>query len=170
MGNHTYEININNNTQGSKQSPIAGNDTPATDTTVKGNGKMSAARLITSKAIGATNTYIKPFVDQMWSQHVTTISLRTGAQEQEERLSFKTDMVKRGVDFGLSISVGAALGGGFGALIGGFMGFVTTAVDYGNQKEKLDLERRVENVGLRYLNNRAGGTVASFNRSRQKNQ
>ena len=72
--------------------------------------------------------------------------------------------------FGISVITGALIGGGVGAVVGGVMSLATMAVDYSNKMENLNLQRSTENIGLRYMNMRAGGSVASFSGSRMKSQ
>ncbi|MDE7406481.1 MAG: hypothetical protein K2M89_06385 [Clostridiales bacterium] len=174
-----YEIVIRNDTADARKSPIAGSGTAASDTTSNGGGGGDGLSLRQGAAKGlvAVNHYIKPFVDQMATQYVTTVQLRTGSQELEERMSFKMNVTQKVVSFGSSMLTGALMGsagGPVGAVVGAVAGAVmrlaTMAVDYSNKQEKLNLQRSVENVGLRYMNARAGGSVASFSGSRLKNQ
>lgn len=169
-----YEIVIRNETNSGKKSPIAGSGTAPSDTTNTGgsgaDSSISPVRTAAAKGLVAVNTYIKPFVDQMVTQHVTTIALRTGAQEQEDRMSFALGVAQKVYSFGTSVATGALVGGLPGALIGGVMSLATMAIDYSNKQERINLQRSVENVGLRYMNSRAGGSVASFSGSRLKNQ
>ncbi len=160
-----YDIFIHDDTRNTKKSPIAGSGTATSDITKGENLRLGAA-----KGLVAVNSYIKPFVDQMATQYVTTISLRTGAQEQEERMSFTLQAGQKVYGFFTSIATGAIVGGLPGAIIGGVLNLITMGIDYSNKQEKINLQRSVENVGLRYLNNRAGGSVASFSGSRLKNQ
>ena len=168
-----YEVFIKYTGERAKKSPIAGNGT--SPSTVGGNNNgdssdsMSPQRGV-AKSLVAVNKYIKPFVDQMVTQHVTTVSLRTGAQELEERMSFKMQVAQKIYGFGTSVITGALIGGGVGAVVGGVMSLATMAVDYSNKRENLNLQRSAENIGLRYMNTRAGGSVASFSGSRMKSQ
>lgn len=171
-----YEIVIRNQTGDAQKSPIAGSGTAATDTTNPGSGDMTL-REGAAAGLVAVNHYIKPFVDQMATQYVTTVQLRTGSQELEERMSFNLNVTQKVVSFGSSVAMGALMGsagGPLGAIAGAFAGAVmslaTFAVDYSNKQENINLQRSVENVGLRYMNIRAGGSVASFSGSRLKRQ
>lgn len=174
-----YEIILRNETNSGQKSPIAGNGTTPSETNNNsgGNNSISTTRRGAASALVAVNTYIKPFVDQMATQYVSTVALKTGAQEQEERMSYTMNVAQKVYSFGSSLATGALMGsaGGpigaiAGAIIGGVMSLATMAVDYSNKQEKLDLQHSVESIGLRYLNNRAGGSVASFSGSRLKNQ
>ena len=165
-----FEIILKNETESNKRSPISGSGSAARSTPGGSSGEWMTGRQATAKGLVAVNHYIKPFVEQMVTQHVTTVALRTGAQEAEERLSFKMQVGQKVYGLASSIITGALVGGVAGAVVGGAMSLVTTVIGYTNQQEKLNLQRSVENVGLRYMNARAGGSVASFSGSRLKNQ
>ncbi|MDE6618523.1 MAG: hypothetical protein K2K13_05825 [Clostridiales bacterium] len=165
----THEIIIRNETSNAKKSPIAGSGTAATDTTSNIGGGMTLQQGA-AKGLVAVNSYIKPFVDQMITQRVTTVSLRTGAQELEERMSFSLNVAQKVVGFGSSVAMGALVGGVPGAIVGGVMSLMTMGIEYSNKQEKINLQHGVENIGLRYVNTRAGGSVASFSGRRQKHQ
>lgn len=169
-----YEIIIRHDTAngGNAKSPIAGNGAQATDTTAQQGGTpaISAGRVAAAKSIFFANSYIMPFVDKMVTQKISTVALRTGAQELEDRMSFAYQVGKQAFGFVESVAVGALVGNLPGAIIGGAMSLALTAVEYSNRQQKIDLQHSVEDVGLRYINARAGGSVASFSASRFKNQ
>ena len=110
------------------------------------------------------------FVNQVVSYRIQTVSLRTGAEEQQERLAFAYSIAKQVGGTLLSTAVGAAMGGGIGAVVGLVVGIAHTAISYSQKAEELRIQKTVEDVGLRYLNARAGGSVASFSGSRLRNQ
>lgn len=163
-----YEIVIRNETEGSDRSPISGSNASKKDTTSSGGG-IAPWRKNIAKGIAVTNTYIKPFADQLITQKVSTVELRTGAQELEDKLSFGYQMGQKAFGFVESVAVGALVGNLPGAILGGIMSLATMAVDYSNKQQKIDLQRSVENIGLQYMNIRAGGSVASFSGSRTSN-
>lgn len=163
-----YEIVIKNETSDKKKSPIAGDNATAKNTAANQSTTNGAA--IGIKALVSFNHFIKPFVNKVATQYISTISLRTGAQELEDKMSFALQTTQKVGGFVGSIAVGAAVGNLPGALIGGMVSLATTALDYYNKQSKLDMDRSVENVNLRYMNMRAGGSVASFSGSRMKNQ
>lgn len=162
-----YEIVIKNETSDDKKSPIAG-DNAKSKASAAADSPSAAALGV--KALVAYNHYIKPFVNKVATQYVSTISLRTGAQELEDKMSFALQTAQKVGGFVGSIAVGAAVGNLPGAIIGGLMSVTTTAIDIAIKQSRFDMERGVENVSLRYMNMRAGGSVASFSGSRMKNQ
>lgn len=164
-----YEIVIKNETSDNKKSPVAGDNATAKNTGTQQSTSASGVA-IGVKALVSFNHFIKPFVNKVATQYISTISLRTGAQELEDKMSFAVQTAQKVGGFVGSIAVGVAVGNLPGALIGGLMSVTTTALDIYNKQSKLDMERSVENVSLRYMNMRAGGSVASFSGSRMKNQ
>lgn len=165
-----YEIVIHNATTSgnSNKNPVAGSNASGENTSA--SKQPSESRLAAAKVLGITNSSIKPFVDQMVSQKVTTVTLRTGAQELEERMSVKVQIGQTVWGIASSAATGALVGGLPGAIVGGLLGVATTAIDLSNKQKEIDLQKSVENVGLRYMDVRAGGSVASFSGSRMKSQ
>lgn len=163
-----HEIIIENKTNSRKKSPVAGSGSASKDTSQ--SNEISKGTRAVAKTIVSFDNYVKPFVDQVVTQHITTVSLRTGAEELEERLSFAQSIGQRIYGLGKSVVVGALIGNIPGAIIGAVMNIATTAIEYSNKQRQIELQRNVEHVGLRYLNARAGGSVASFSGSRLKNQ
>lgn len=166
-----YEIIIRHDTAngGNAKSPIAGSGAQATDTTAQQGGTpaISTGRVAAAKGIFFANSYIMPFVDKMVTQKISTVALRTGAQELEDRMSFAYQVGKQAFGFVESVAVGALIGGGVpGALIGGAMHVALTMVEYSTRKQEIDLKHRVEDISLHFMNTRAGGSVASFNKDR----
>ncbi|MCH5165649.1 MAG: hypothetical protein J1G01_04540 [Clostridiales bacterium] len=162
----TYEIFIKNEAASEKSSPIAGGGSESKSASQSSGG----VNIGIAKGLVAYNHYIKPFVSQMVNHHVSTVALRTGAEEHEERLSFAVSAVQKVGGLVSSVAMGAIIGNLPGAIIGGVLSIATTAMEYSNKQRQLDMQRTVENIGLRYMNARAGGSVASFSGSRMKAQ
>lgn len=169
MAENNYSITIKNETRQAK-SPIAGNNgspiasKPSggnTDTTDTGIDGVAAL-----KKVVAVKGILVPVVDTVISNKISTVELRTSAAEQQERLSFAYSIGKQVGGIALSTAIGAATGNLPGALLGFTAGLINTAMSYRNRANELGLYRTVENVGLGYLNSRAGGTVATFSGSR----
>ena len=123
-----------------------------------------------SKAAAATyiayKQYIAPFVKQAISYQISTVSLKTGRVEHQQRLQFAYDAGSKVVQLVENIAIGAAVGGLPGAIIGATVSVVQTAVQYAQAKHTLDLERSAESISIGLQNVRAGGSVASYNSSR----
>lgn len=177
MADHTYTITIQNTTDQTQQ-PIAGNNGKASDSTPtaptnsvapsatskSGGNSSSLKRLIAVKGI------VAPVVDTLVSHRISTVAVRTGAAEQQDRLSFAYSMGKQIASVALSTALGAATGNLPGALIGFALGVGNAAISYGNKVNEIQLQNDVENVGLGFMDIRAGGSVATFSGSRLRRQ
>ena len=161
-----YEIIIKNETDTAQSSPIAGNTAENT-----ASGEETGINIPSGvKGILAVKSIVAPFVDQVVSHEISTVSLKTGASEQQDRLSFVYSVGKQVGSAALKIATGAVIGGLPGALFGLAMSVAHTAISYGQKGADIQMQHDLENVGLRYLNTRAGGIVASFSGSRQNRQ
>lgn len=162
-----YELVIRNETDDS-ESPIASGGA------AKSANKNGPAPGMTSrqafKEVMAVGGVAASFVNQVVTHQIQTVSLRTGAEEQQERLSFAYSIAKQVGSTVLSTAVGAALGGGIGAIIGLVVGIEHAALSYMQKVNELRTQKTLEDIGLRYLNARAGGSIASFSGSRFRSQ
>lgn len=161
-----YEIVLRNETN-DDESPIASGG--AAKSANKGGASEITGRQAFKKVM-AVGGIAASFVNQVVTHQIQTVSLRTGAEEQQERLAFAYSIAKQVGGTLLSTAVGAAMGGGIGAVVGLVVGIAHTAISYSQKAEELRIQKTVEDVGLRYLNARAGGSVASFSGSRLRNQ
>lgn len=161
-----FELVLRNETN-DDESPIASGG--AAKSANKGGvsditGRQAVKKVMAAGGIAAS------FVNQVVTHQIQTVSLRTGAEEQQERLAFAYSIAKQVGGTLLSTAVGAAMGGGIGAVVGLVVGIAHTAISYSQKAEEMRIQKTVEDVGLRYLNARAGGSVASFSGSRLRNQ
>lgn len=176
MADDTYTIVLKNETE-QANTPIAGSNstaqalkpqttqTPTTgDMSSGGNGEALFKQVIAVKGI------LAPVVDTVVSHQVSTVTLRTGAVEQQDRLSFAYSIGKQATSITMSTALGAATGNLPGALIGLALGITNTALSYKNRADEIQLQNNVENVGLRLADIRAGGSVATFSGSRLRRQ
>lgn len=160
-----YTANKSNNSlvAGSTASPKTTTASSMPDTS--GNGRAVLGRMV---ALGGMAVH---FTDQIISHEISVVSLKTGAIEQQERLSFAYSIGKQIGGMVLSTAVGAVVGGGLpGALIGLASSVASTALNYRQKAAEIQLRHDIEDIGLRYINARAGGTVASFSGSRLRRQ
>ncbi len=175
MLSSNYSITINYTTNKSNKSPVAGSTTSAKTTAnasapsstpdTSDSGRAALGRML---AVGGLAVR---FTDKVISHEISVVSLKTGASEQQERLSFAYSVGKQVGGIIISTAIGAAVGGGLpGALIGLATSITATAMSYGQKIAEIDLQHDIEDVGLRYMNMRAGGSVASFSGSRSKRQ
>lgn len=161
---HKYSIVVKWETAESNDTPVAGQ-----------NGGQSSENSGSSKptwvkGLVAYNSYVKPFVSAAINHQIQTISLRTGADEQQQRIQFAYDIGKQAVGIIENIAVGAAIGSLPGALIGATLGVATTLINYANRANTLRYEQNLESVTLRGMNVRAGGYTPSYAASRSRTQ
>lgn len=165
----SYTITLKNETQSeqAERNPIAGS---GAQTQNGDSGGVASWRKGVAKGIVTFNTYVKPFVDQLVTQQISTITLRTGAEELQEKAEFAYSAIKAGVGLIESVLIGGLVGNLPGAVIGGLMSISTTAISYANKAQTLNLQRSVESMSLRNMEIRAGGSLATFSGSRGRSQ
>lgn len=170
MAKSNYVITIKNETQGKKKSPIAGSDSTASKNTSNNNdGKISREQ---AAGFFAYKRYISPFVKQALSYGISTVSLKTGRTEYQQRLQFAYDVAGNVAGMGENIAMGFLLSGGnpVGAVAGAAISLIHTAVNYAQSANTFNLNRSLENVSIGLADLRAGGSVASYSNSRREKQ
>lgn len=165
--NNAYVFTFKNETEtGKKKNPVAGNGAEPKE----GSGSQSSSRKAAiAKGIVVYRT-AKSFVDQAVTHNISTVSLRTGAEELQERLAFAREMTQKGLNIVESVAFGALVGNAAGAIIGLMTSVSHTVISYAQKAETLRLERSVENASLHNMAIRAGGSLATFSGSRGKRQ
>lgn len=162
-----YTIWIKNGTK-KREKAIAG----TTGDNQKDNSAQTGENSqLNSKAVAgyiAYKHYVSPFVKQAISYRISTVSLRTGRTEHQQRLQFAYDVGSKVVGLAENVVMGLALSGGnpLGAVAGAAVSVVQTAVQYAQAQNTISLERNAENISIGLMNIRAGGSVAAFNSSR----
>ena len=159
----SYEITVTLKEKKAKN-PVAGSDSEA-ENTDGGNLPKEIA-----KGYGVVKKFVSPFISQVITAQTSTVSLRTGAEELQERLQFSQNAIRQGFGVIESVVVGGLLGGAPGAIVGAAMGVAQTAMTYEFRRQELQMQKDVEDVSLRLLNIRAGGSLAAFSGSRETNQ
>lgn len=158
-----YEMVVTNQTQEEQKNPVAGNYAE-TESAVENVGQSVA------KGYGMVKKFVAPFVSQLVTAQTSTVSLRTGAEELQERLQFAESIAQRGFGLAESVVIGGLAGGVGGAVFGAVMTIATTVTSYALKARELDLQQREESISLQQLAVRAGGSLSSFSGSRGRNQ
>ncbi len=173
MADYSAEIIIKDETTNQESSPIANNGGgggESTKNTSAGAGGNKDSGLEARKTVAKTYFAIKhivaPFVTQGINYGISTISIRTGQVEQQQRAQFAYDVASKAFGMVESIAMGAAIGGLAGAIGGAVMSLATTITGYALQQQKLNLAESAENISLGFMNARAGGSVATTSGSR----
>lgn len=158
-----YSIVFKNETSEQKKNPVAGNATEPTEESSPSSGKSLVKGLVAFKS------FVQPFVEQVATSYTSTVALRTGADELQEKMQFAKSVISQGVGIAESIIVGAAYGNAPGAVLGALIGITNTGVSYMFKAWELKWQRQVEDVSLGAMLVRAGG-AAAFSGSRERSQ
>ena len=113
---------------------------------------------------------IVPFVKQAIGFSVNTISLRTGAEESQQRAQFAYDIASQAFSLGKGIWIGAIAGGLPGALVGAGLSILTTVFSYSYKAQEIQMQSDLEQISLAGLNRRAGSYAPSHTGSREVRQ
>ena len=149
-----YTITLKNDTSTSKSNPIANNEGKS-DTQ---NAKESVSKE-NIKALGtALVAYrtVKSFAVQNINYNVSTVALRTGSNEMQERANFINSMAQKGVGIIESVGIGFATGGAVGAIAGLLLSTAHTAVSYMQAQNTINLQQQLENQSITANYIRAG--------------
>lgn len=161
-----YEIWIRaRNDEGEKKSPIAGGKGKVKKVETP-EEKSLKARKAGVRAYVAIKRNIAPFISASLDYSISTISLRTGRVERQQRTEFWYGIAKQGAGIVENIAIGALVGGAAGAITGAIASVAQTALSYGFQYSKLRTGSNLENISLALMDVRAGGSTASYDQSR----
>lgn len=138
---------------------VTDNDTPKA-ATGEGGESLNVVGKGSKKAITkvAGYHYAKKAAMMVWDYNVSTIALKSGREMLQER----QETAKKYISFGISVAEGAMSGlmmsGGnpAGALIGAAVTTIYKVAEIGIESSKLNLQRRVDDIGLTQANIRAG--------------
>ena len=147
----TYEIIIKNET-GQAESPIANDQNDNTSDSEKDTEKK-AKKVITGAMLYRTG---KALVRSQIGHEISTISLRTGQTELQQRYEFANRIAESVFDVGESIAVGASVGKGWGAVIGAVIGIGSKLVGLVHKQDTYNLNQQLEQETLWRNNIRAG--------------
>ncbi len=174
MADYSAEIIIKDETQNQESSPIANNGAGGGGSTknTSGGAKGGGAKddNVAKSIVGgyfAIKSIVAPFVSQAINYGISTINIRTGQLEQQQKAQFAYDMASKAFGLVESIAVGAAVGGIAGAIGGAVMSIATTITGYALAQQKLNLAESQENISLGFMNARAGGSIATTSGSRR---
>lgn len=175
MADYSAEIIIKDETTNQEISPIANNSGSGGGESTKNTSAGAQADKDTSKnalkqgvkGYFAIKHIVAPFVTQAIGYGISTISVRTGQVEQQQRAQFAYDIASKAFGLAESIAVGAMVGGLAGAIGGAVMSIATTVTGYALQQQKLNLEESAENISLGFMNARAGSSLATTSGSRR---
>lgn len=144
-----------------KKSAVAGAGTGSTGTdNISESSKSSSMDAVTNKLKKMVSfAAIKSTADKIVNYNISQVSLRTGASEYEQRMSFTYNTASQVVGAGAALEIGAATGGPAGlavAAIGLAVSGVHKLMDIAQKEEALRLQESLENVSISMARVRAG--------------
>lgn len=149
----TYELILRNETDDDIAKEVGGTGGIQTeDKTSESTGGESSESITAEGALKRLFGYktLKGYAVQTIGFGVSTVQLRTGSSEAQQRTTFAYNVAMKGVSILENVVGGAVIGGKsggwIGALIGLTVGAASTAIDITQQLERLDMEKRVEDV------------------------
>lgn len=157
-----YTITIKNETQSSK-SPIADNLQSTKSESTQENDKLSRKDLA---GYFAFKRIVSPFVRMGIEYGISTINVRTGRAEAQQRIQFAYSVGRQVVGVLENVAIGALVGGLPGAIVSAVMSTVTTVAGYAINQGKINMQRDLESISLGLMNIRAGGEIAAVSGSR----
>lgn len=159
-----YTIYIKNQTQQKTQKAIANENGEKEDTSPqKEGGKKENVGV---KTYISFKRVVAPFVSSALNHQISTVTLRTGRVEEQQKLQFAYDIGSKVANAAENVVIGALTGGGVGAVVGLATSAVQTGVNLIMKVDTINKQRSLENVSIGLLNARAGGDITSYNGSR----
>ena len=158
MASNEYIIRIPLPTDSQSSGPVS-----ATQIS-NGGGDTSEQKGYMAKSAESAKSAVKQIVsygtaiavaDKLISYDISTVSLRTGATEYEQKLQFGYSMAKQTL---LPAAIGLATGGLPGAIIGGLFSFAMQGITWAQNSQTIQYNKQLESISLRMANTRAGVT------------
>lgn len=151
MPEREYVITIKNTTRnGEKKPKVAGDNEEKKDPKKKDDDAIKGVSAMTAYS------YAKAFVAQTVSHEVNMVELRTGATEYAQKVQYAWEVTQRVYSAGETIASGAAVGGGWGAVIGIAVAGMREIVSSIQRVDTLNTKRHLENESLARGLRRAG--------------
>lgn len=165
MEDRTYRYIFENRGGSAKNSPVAGDKTQP-EKQKKSESDDSAGSVGLASVLVAWNK-VSPYAYSAISHEISKVELITGAAEHSQRVQSVFSLTKSAIGVVESAIAGGALTGGnpIGFIVGTAVGVLSTAVGYAQNADRLNTERKVEDVSLAMQRRRAGTA-----RSRSDNQ
>ena len=100
------------------------------------------------------------------SYEISTVSLRTGEAERQQRMQLTYDILSRVGSAATTIAMGAKVGGVYGAAAAAAYEVINTSISVGQQVGRFQLQRDLENKSLGLARIRSGDSLAYINGNR----
>ena len=163
MAANEYVIRFELPNGGKSKSPVSKASTTGTeqDSEEKSWATKNAesAQAATKKIVSVSTAMA--VADNLISYEISTVSLRTGAKEYEQKLQLGYSIVKQTA---VPIVMGAMAGGLAGAAIGVAFGVAMQAISWAQNAQTIEYKRQIENISIGMARVRAGVTGSRSNR------
>ena len=146
----------------------ADNKSPIASDGMSGAGSTESKGLLTKEgaaafAVGfAAYKTVKSFATQVINYKVSTVSLRTGSNELQQRADFINEVAQKGLGILETTTAGALVGGLPGALVGLAIGSLHTAVGFIQNQDKINLQYELEQETIQRNIIRAGARGSRY--------
>lgn len=159
-----YIIHVVNDANKESGAPVSNAGT-GTQPDTAGDGKNNS-----TSSLGGVMAQAKKIVsvgtagmiaDKLVSYQINTVSLRTGANEYEQKLQYGYSALKQTV---LPIAAGAVMGGLPGVIIGGLFSLGMQAIGWAQNAQTIEYNRQLENFSITMASERAGWSGSRSNR------
>ena len=144
---------------------VAGASTPSSTASAKASASKGATSVNAKSAMQAMTAYhtIKSFAVQQINYQVSTVELRTGSKDLQEKANFTNQIIQKGIGIAELTVAGAVVGGLPGALAGLALSTAHTAIGYAQRQNTLNLQESLENRSIEMMRIRAGSLGSRSN-------
>lgn len=144
----TYELIIKNEAQKKKTEKDVGGAGGIQNQDQKAGGETDEQSVDAEKLLGKVFGYqrMKSVATNAIGYSVSTVKLRTGSTEAQQRASFAYSVGMQAFNIGESVAVGAMAGGLIGAAIGAVLSVADTAISYAYKQNTLNIQNQLENT------------------------
>ena len=144
---------------------VAGASTPSSTATAKASATKGATTTSPAGIMKAMTAYhtLKAFAVQEINYQVSTVELRTGSKDLQEKANFTNQIIQKGISILETTAVGAVMGGLPGALAGLALSTAHTAIGYAQRQSTLNLQESLENRSIEMMRIRAGSLGSRSN-------
>ena len=144
----TYELIIKNEARKKQTEKDVGGAGGIQTQAQKAGGETDEQDVEAKKLLGKVVGYqrIKSVSTNAIGYAVSTVKLRTGSTEAQQRASFAYSVGMQALNIGEDVAVGAMRGGLIGAAIGALLSITDTALSYVYKQNTLNIQNQLENT------------------------
>ena len=142
-----------------ENSPVASSAPSAAPVSSGGDARATAQQVVRGAKTILAATGIRAIADNLISYHISTVSLRTGATEYQQKLQFWYSAGMSAASSAAAIGTGFLMGGPVGAGIaaaGVALSYAMKGLNYWENANTIDINDRREEIGIQMQIVRAG--------------